>query len=71
MKTSWLISLGVDVLRNRSAALVRDAVGCLTVLQKLQASLDVYVRRIKVRGALIRIKSVRGLVVARLVLVHG
>lgn len=48
MKPSRLVRLGMDVLRDRSGhiALIGDAVGALSVLQKLKARLDVDICRI-------------------------
>lgn len=48
-----LVGLRVHVLWYRSIALVRGAGRCLSVLQKLQASLNVYVRRVEVGRALV------------------
>jgi hypothetical protein len=48
-----LVGLRVHVLRYRGIALVRGASRRLSILQKLQASLDVYVRRVEVGRALV------------------
>jgi hypothetical protein len=68
---SRLVSLRVDILGNWGVALVGGACRSLTVLQKLQTSLDVDVGRVKVSRTLVRVKSVRSLVVARFILGHG
>jgi hypothetical protein len=64
----WLVSLRMYVLWKRSTVLVRHAVGWLPVLEKLQACFDMHICRVQVSGSLICIKSIIGLVVARLVL---
>lgn len=48
-----LVGLRVHVLRYRSIALVRGASRRLSILQKLQASLDVYVGWVEVGRALV------------------
>jgi alpha-beta hydrolase superfamily lysophospholipase len=68
MNISRLVGLWVYVLRNRGVALVRATSGCLPVLEELQASLDVYVRRVKIGRTLVCVEGVGSLVVARLVL---
>lgn len=65
-----LVGLRVHVLWYRSIALVWGAGRGLSVLQKLQASLNVYVRRVEVGRALVCVQGIRCLVVARLVLRH-
>lgn len=65
-----LVSLGMDILRLRSRGiwwlLAGSASGELG-LQKLQASLDVYIAWIEVGGTSICIQSIGNLVVARFI----
>jgi hypothetical protein len=61
----------MHVLRSRRAVLVGHAIGRLAALKELQARLDVHVRRVELSSALIRVKSVIGLVVAGFVLRGG
>lgn len=70
MHRRWLIGLRMDVLRSRSIARIGYPRRVLSVLEELQACLDVYVGRVEVSCALVCVKGVGGLVVARLVLWH-
>jgi hypothetical protein len=65
-KCARLIRLGVDVLRQRCAGLVREAIGGLTLKQR-QACFDVDVCGIEISSASVRIERVAGLIVARLI----
>jgi hypothetical protein len=65
-KCARLIRLRVDILRQRRASLIRQAIGGLPFEQR-QACLDMDVCGIKVSSASVRIERVAGLVVARLV----
>jgi hypothetical protein len=57
----------VNILWNRCAVLVWYAACGLAVLQELQASFDMHVRRIKIGGTLVCVERIGGLVIARLV----
>lgn len=61
-----LVSLRVNILGQRRASLVREAVGGLS-LQQSQASLDVNIRRVKVSSPSVCIQGVACLIVARLI----
>jgi hypothetical protein len=65
-KCARLIRLRVDILRQRCASLVREAIGGLTFKQR-QACLDVDVCGIEISSASVRIERVAGLIVARLI----
>jgi hypothetical protein len=65
-KCARLIRLGVDILRQRCACLVREAIGGLPFKQR-QACLDVDVCGIEISRASVRIERVAGLIVARLI----
>lgn len=67
MDRGRLVSLRVDVLWNGSVALVGSASRTLAVLKKLEAGLDVDIRRIQVGSTLVGIERIGCLVVARLV----
>jgi hypothetical protein len=71
MYRCWLIGLRMNVLRSRGIARIGCTRRVLSVLEELQACLDMYVGRIQVSCPLVCVKSVGGLVVARLVLWHG
>lgn len=65
-KCARLIRLRVDILGQRRAGLVREAIGGLPFKQ-CQACFDVDVGRIEISSASVRIERVAGLVVARLI----
>ena len=70
MQGSGLVSLRMDVLGDWNAALIGCAIGGLAILQQLQAGFNMDVGRIKVGSALVCVKRISSLVVARFVLLH-
>jgi hypothetical protein len=60
----------VDILWNRCAVLIWYAACGLAVLQELQASFDMHVRRVKISSTLVCVERIGCLVIARLVLEH-
>jgi hypothetical protein len=64
----WLICLWVNVLGQRSAILIRHAVGRATILQKLQSCLNVSIVWIQISSSLIGVERISGLIVARFIL---
>jgi hypothetical protein len=67
MNRCRLVGLGMYILRYGSIALVGCPSRCLPILQKLKASLDVYVGGIEIGCALVGVEGIGGLVVARLI----
>jgi hypothetical protein len=71
MQCGGLVGLGVNILRWGDVPLVIDTVGTLTILEESQTRLNVDICRVQIGRTLVRIKCIRGLIIARFVLLNG